>query len=61
MTVVDSNEDFLSVPENRRLLEIMGLKAKKTQAVIDEEYQLAHTLKRQIHNLCTTMCTTKLI
>merc|ERR1739845_186118 len=29
MTVVDSNEDFLSVPENRRLLEILGLKAKK--------------------------------
>merc|ERR1712179_475966 len=42
MTVVDSNEDFMSVPENRRLLEILGLKAKKTQAVIDEDYQNAH-------------------
>ena len=56
MTVVDSNEDFLSVPENRRLLEILALKAKKTQAVIDEDYQNAHKLKKQIHNLCTGQC-----
>jgi hypothetical protein len=51
---VDSNEEFLQNDENRRLLEILGLKAKKKQAVLNEEFLSAHEIKIEIDNLCNT-------
>lgn len=45
---VESDTKFLSVPENRRMLKILGLKAQKAQAVIDEDYESAFELKNQI-------------
>jgi len=57
MKVVDSNEEFLLNYENRRLLKILGLKAKKKQAVLDEKFLAAHKIKIEIDNLCT--CNTK--
>jgi len=49
--VVDCNEEFMRSCENRRLLEILGLKAKKKQAIIDENFLIAHSLKSEIDNL----------
>lgn len=46
--LVDSDKNFLSVPKNRILLKILGLKAQKAQAVIDEDYESAFELKNQI-------------
>merc|ERR1712137_402045 len=43
--VVDCNEEFMLSCENRRLLEFLGLKAKKKQAIIDENFLIAHSLK----------------
>lgn len=51
---VDSNEEFLQNDENRRLLEILGLKAKKKQAVLNEEFLSAHEIKVEIDNLRNT-------
>jgi hypothetical protein len=54
LKVVDSDEEFMSSCENRRLLEILGLKAKKKQAILDENFLIAHTIKNQIDNLFNT-------
>jgi len=54
LKVVDSDEEFMSSCENRRLLEILGLKAKKKQAILDENFLTAHTIKNQIDNLFNT-------
>ena len=49
--VVDCNEEFMLSCKNRRLLEILGLKAKKKQAIIDENFLIAHRIKSEIDNL----------
>lgn len=54
MKVVDSDEEFMLNGENRRLLEILGLKAKKKQAILDENFLIAHSIKKQIDNLFNT-------
>jgi len=54
MQVVDSNEDFMLNKENRRLLTILGLKATKKQAVIDEEFMEAHNINKKIDTLVNT-------
>lgn len=59
MRVVDSNEDFLLVRRNLQLLQILGLKAKKKQAVIDEEFLIAHNIKNEIDNLSQKYLNTK--
>jgi len=48
------NKEFLSDFENRRLLQILGLKAKKRQAVLDEKFLIAHDIKSEIDNLCNS-------
>merc|ERR1712038_1817349 len=51
MKAVDCNEEFMLSSENRHQLEILGLKAKKKQAILDEKFLIAHSIKNEIDNL----------